>query len=403
MRKALLTVLSILVSTAVRAQSGGWTVSIGIDADDLLRAAAAKSTSVTATPKAPPKLTPSPLLYTVPDDLYVSGKTGIGVTSPVEKLHVAGGSVTVRASAVSAGTISPFIGFGPTSAYSRTNAYLAAQYANPNWYTSADLLFFTTSASDITAVDATEKMRITGGGRVGIGSTNPSTKFQVAGSSLLNGIYAGYNDAVSLGNSDNGQQIHFGGASSSFDLLLESFGPSGNVGIGTTLTSALLTVGPSGGTGTKVVVNGDINVTGNINAKYQDVAEWVPASTAMEPGSVVVLNPNRPNEVMLSHSAYDIAVAGVVSAQPGLLLGVPSASKQMIATTGRAKVRVDASNAPIRIGDLLVTSDRPGTAMRSDPIEVAGVKMHRPGTLIGKALEPLTKGEGKILVLLSLQ
>ena len=41
--------------------------------------------------------------------------------------------------------------------------------------------------------------------------------------------------------------------------------------------------------------------------------------------------------------------------------------------------------------------------MRSEPVDVAGVKMHRPGTLIGKALEPLEKGVGEILVLLSLQ
>src|SRR5205814_10676066 len=75
MRKALLTVLSIFVSIAVRAQSGGGTVAIGVDADDLLHATAAKSAPATAAPKAPPKLTPSPLLYTVPDDLYVSGKT----------------------------------------------------------------------------------------------------------------------------------------------------------------------------------------------------------------------------------------------------------------------------------------------------------------------------------------
>jgi hypothetical protein len=31
------------------------------------------------------------------------------------------------------------------------------------------------------------------------------------------------------------------------------------------------------------------------------------------------------------------------------------------------------------------------------------VQLHRPGTLIGKALEPLKRGSGKILVLLSLQ
>ena len=35
--------------------------------------------------------------------------------------------------------------------------------------------------------------------------------------------------------------------------------------------------------------------------------------------------------------------------------------------------------------------------------DVGGARFHRPGTLIGKALEPLRSGSGKILVLLSLQ
>jgi hypothetical protein len=100
---------------------------------------------------------------------------------------------------------------------------------------------------------------------------------------------------------------------------------------------------------------------------------------------------------------YDTTVAGVVSAKPGLALGESAPSKELIATTGRVRVRADASQSPIRIGDLLVTSGRPGMAMRSEPIEVGGAKIHRPGTLIGKALEPLQSGQGEILVLLSLQ
>jgi hypothetical protein len=106
---------------------------------------------------------------------------------------------------------------------------------------------------------------------------------------------------------------------------------------------------------------------------------------------------------MLSSRPYDTAVAGVVSAHPGIVLGEASSSSEMIATTGRVKVHVTASNGAIRVADLLVTADRAGTAMRSQPLEVAGVKIHRPGTLIGKALEPLPSGEGEILVLLSLQ
>ena len=41
--------------------------------------------------------------------------------------------------------------------------------------------------------------------------------------------------------------------------------------------------------------------------------------------------------------------------------------------------------------------------MKSLPVEIGGVRIHRPGTLIGKALEPLAQGTGEILVLLSLQ
>jgi hypothetical protein len=170
---------------------------------------------------------------------------------------------------------------------------------------------------------------------------------------------------------------------------------NGNVGIG----SSSAAIDPQ----ERLVVDGNINVTGNINAKYQDIAEWVPASNDLSPGTVVVLNHERTNEVMSSHASYDTSVAGVVSAQPGVLLGEAGDSKEQIATTGRVRVWADASVAAIRIGDLLVTSDKPGMAMRSEPLEIGGRKLHQPGTIIGKALEPLDRGTGQILVLLSLQ
>jgi len=64
---------------------------------------------------------------------------------------------------------------------------------------------------------------------------------------------------------------------------------------------------------------------------------------------------------------------------------------------------VDATQAPINVGDLLVTSDRHGYAMKSEPVLVGKRQMHSPGTIIGKALESLAGGTGEILVLLSLQ
>jgi cell shape-determining protein MreC len=129
----------------------------------------------------------------------------------------------------------------------------------------------------------------------------------------------------------------------------------------------------------------------------------VQAASELAAGVVVVLDSSKSNHVISSSKSYDTRVAGVISAQPGIILGEKGDNKVLVATTGRVLVNVDATNGPIEIGDLLVTSDREGVAMKSQPVEIGGVRIHRPGTLIGKALEPLASGTGKILVLLSLQ
>jgi hypothetical protein len=67
------------------------------------------------------------------------------------------------------------------------------------------------------------------------------------------------------------------------------------------------------------------------------------------------------------------------------------------------KVKVDATRTPIKIGDLLVTSDTAGYAMKSEAMDLNGRKFHQPGTVIGKALQSLDSGRGEVLVLLSMQ
>ena len=175
---------------------------------------------------------------------------------------------------------------------------------------------------------------------------------------------------------------------------------SGNVGVGTTTpNSSSYKLDVNGA----AHVGGDMTVDGNISAKYQDVAEWVPSSQKLSAGTVVVLDTTQTNHVLASTKAYDTGVAETTPATPGVILGQGSADKLKVATTGRVKVRVDATVAAIKVGDLLVTSGVEGVAMKSIPVDLGGVQIHRPGTIIGKALEPLEKGTGEILVLLSLQ
>jgi hypothetical protein len=207
-------------------------------------------------------------------------------------------------------------------------------------------------------------------GNVGIGTGAPQHRLDVNGN-------------VTIGS----------GYTSSTLVPVDGLVVQGGVGIGTSTPGAQY----------KLDVVGDVRVSGNINAKYQDVAEWVPSTQKLQAGVVVVLDPERPNHVLASTSSYDTAVAGVISERPGIALGEAGDGKALVATTGRVRVKVDATRAPVRIGDLLVTSDTPGVAMKSEPLVVGGRKLHAPGTIIGKALEALDKGTGEILVLLSLQ
>jgi hypothetical protein len=60
-------------------------------------------------------------------------------------------------------------------------------------------------------------------------------------------------------------------------------------------------------------------------------------------------------------------------------------------------VQADASNEPIKPGDLLTTCDTPGHAMKvTDPGRAQGA-------ILGKAMSALKEGRGMVLVLVSLQ
>jgi hypothetical protein len=159
--------------------------------------------------------------------------------------------------------------------------------------------------------------------------------------------------------------------------------------------------GDQADTGTATIhLNGN---SGDIILQNADVAEDfdVRDADAIEPGTVVVIGDD--SKLRTSHQSYDKRVAGVVtgtgSSGPGIILGrhASSQSRLPVALVGRVPCRVDATTAPIMIGDLLTTSATPGHAMKAED----GARAH--GAVIGKALQCQPEGTGTIPILVALQ
>ncbi len=180
----------------------------------------------------------------------------------------------------------------------------------------------------------------------------------------------------------------------------------------------------------RVFGDGDVTADGTFSGGGADFAEMIriaPGASTVEAGDVLVIDTDNPRATKKSSSSRSTLVAGIYSTKPGFLgserewdnpygearsaeydgKGVEDeqvfriedmASKfdeVPLAVVGIVPCKVSAENGPVRIGDLLVTSDTPGHAMRDDDPAV--------GTVLSKALGELPSGTGVIKVLLTLQ
>ena len=158
---------------------------------------------------------------------------------------------------------------------------------------------------------------------------------------------------------------------------------------------------PNGGAG---VFNGHVRVSVLTITGGADLAEPFQMSSRDIPkGALVVIDEENPGQLKRSERAYDTRVAGIVSGangiKPGISLHQEGALEggQQVALSGRVYALADASDAPIKPGDLLTTSATPGHCMKVRDAAKA------QGAIIGKTMSALAKGKGMVLVLVSLQ
>jgi hypothetical protein len=138
-----------------------------------------------------------------------------------------------------------------------------------------------------------------------------------------------------------------------------------------------------------------------------EVASLVEVSESVEAGDVLVIDRGSAGMMRRGFEGHDSGVIGVATENAGVVLGSQSPGlfddeagrettlRAEVAMAGVVSCKVDAAFGAIWPGDLLVTSPTPGHAMRTDsPL---------PGTIVGKALEPLEEGTGLIRVLVMLR
>lgn len=243
-----------------------------------------------------------------------------------------------------------------------------------------------------------DKLCVTSSGNVGLGTTTPGTRLEVAGTVLSKANFGTLRMTATGGvTADYYWQASPGTGScylrDAIDQAYRIYVTAGGfVGIGTDSPSSRLDV--AGETTTNTLrIRGGADVVEGFDSGGVDI----------ESGMVVVLDPTNEGRVVRSNRSYDPTVIGVVSGAggvlPGLHLGQAGVmdGTTLVAVSGRVNVRCTAENGHIRRGDLLTTAATPGHAMRvTDACSSAGA-------IIGKALSSLEGEEGLVLLLVGLQ
>nr|MDQ3008842.1 hypothetical protein [bacterium] len=113
-----------------------------------------------------------------------------------------------------------------------------------------------------------------------------------------------------------------------------------------------------------------------------DIAEYFPASEAVEAGDVVSIDSAQPVVVKKATKDEGQRVFGIVTTDPGIVLGTDNGSSAAVALAGRVPVKMNPNSAAIQPGDLLMASAVAGQAEKATGA----------AWVIGRALESWSPG-----------
>jgi hypothetical protein len=151
-------------------------------------------------------------------------------------------------------------------------------------------------------------------------------------------------------------------------------------------------------------VDGDVAVTGDVLLINRgDIAERFEVSDDVADARGYVMSLNEDGKLTLCCEEYDVRAVGIATGagplRPGLTLEAGRGSRKTvsIALVGTAYCWVDTKLCPVKPGDLLTTSSRPGHAMK------ALADRQHTGAIVGKSLASLHSGTALLPVLVMLR